>query len=101
MQPQVPNPGQPLRGGARVFAGAAAVEIQAGPQARLPLGGGMELQEVSDRGGLTLLEEALCVQRSHAASPSAGDSLAVDMVLYVSRGEHAGNAGHGRKTLQA
>ena len=37
----------------------------------------------------------LCVERRHAASARARDRLAIDVVLHVTGGEHAGNIGGG------
>jgi hypothetical protein len=39
------------------------------------------------------VEIALGVERRHAAGAGAGDGLTVDVVLHVTGGEHAGNAG--------
>src|SRR5690606_2807135 len=44
---------------------------------------------------LQVIQVALGVERSLAAAAGAGDGLAVDVVLHVAGGEHAGNAGLG------
>ena len=49
---------------------------------------------------LFLLQEALGVQRRHAAGAGAGDGLAINVVLHVAGGKHARHAGHGGKALQ-
>ena len=48
-----------------------------------------------------LFQETLGVQRGHAACASAGDGLAVHMVLHVAGGKHTGDAGLRGKTFQA
>src|SRR5690606_39511967 len=44
---------------------------------------------------VVLVEEALRVQRGHAAEPRRGDRLAVDLVGHVAGGEHALDRGFG------
>nr|GEU28440.1 hypothetical protein [Tanacetum cinerariifolium] len=44
---------------------------------------------------LLRFEVALGIQRGHAAGAGAGDGLAVDMVLHVAGGKHAGSGGGG------
>src|SRR6266481_1129730 len=48
-----------------------------------------------------LLEKLLGVECGHAAAAGAGDGLAINMVLHVTRGEYSGNAGGGGVALIA
>ena len=50
---------------------------------------------------LFLFQEALGVERGHAASTRAGNGLAVDVVLNVAGRKNARYAGHGGHALQA
>src|SRR5580693_9129563 len=52
-------------------------------------------------GQALVFQEALSVERRHAAGTGAGDSLAVDMVLHVAGGEDARDAGGGGHAFQA
>src|SRR6185503_1554794 len=46
------------------------------------------------------LQAFLRVERRHAAGPSAGDGLAVYVILHVAGGKHAGDAGSGGVSVQ-
>src|SRR5437764_13243074 len=48
-----------------------------------------------------LLEEALRIQRRHAAGARRGDGLAVDVVLHIARCEDARHAGHRCEAAEA